>query len=139
MAKLRPALAQLTVPRGGWLKAVREGLGMSAEQVGRRLGLTKQTVLQLEGNEVRKALTLASLERTAHALGCQVAYALVPGRSLEEEVDARARLVAERRLARVAHSMRLEEQSPPAHLHRLQIEELATELKAKLAHLWDEP
>jgi|ERR1022692_2718879 predicted DNA-binding mobile mystery protein A len=139
LAKLRPALGQAIIPHGGWLKAVRESLGMSAEQLGHRLGISKQTVLQQEGNEARKALTLASLDRAARALGCRVAYAIVPERSLEAAVDERARLVAERRLERVAHSMRLEEQTPPSNLHRLQVAELAAELKSKLSHLWDEP
>lgn len=139
LAKLRPALDQVGVPRGGWLRAVRESLGMSAEQLGRRLGISRQTVLKLEGNEVRKALTLQSLDRAARALGCRVAYAIVPERSLEEQLDERARIVARRNLERVAHSMSLEAQQLPADLHELQVAELARDLKTKLGQIWDEP
>jgi predicted DNA-binding mobile mystery protein A len=139
LAKLRPTLEDSPRPRGGWLRAVRESLGMTADQLGKRLGVTKQTVLQLEAGEVASTITLQSLERLAQAMGCRVAYALIPDQSLEEKLDERARVVAEQRLARASHSMSLEGQQPPPDLHQLQITELAKELKEKLTHLWDEP
>jgi predicted DNA-binding mobile mystery protein A len=113
---------------------------MSAEQLGKLMGISKQGVATLEKNEVRRTLSLGSLERAARALGCKVAYAIVPETSLEAIVSARATLVARRKLARVGHSMALEAQGPPAELDELQVTELANELKRKLGRdLWDEP
>lgn len=136
---LRPSLDRATMPRGGWLRSIRDSLGMSAEQLGQRLGISKQAVLKLESNEVRKSLSIGSLERLAHALGCRLAYALIPNESLEAQLDRRARLVARRSLTRVGHSMALEAQRPPESLHDLQVTELANELKDRLStELWDD-
>lgn len=113
---------------------------MSAEQLGKRLGISKQAVGSLERNEVRKTVSLDSLEKAARGLGCRVAYAIVPEPSLEALLDQRAQAVARRKLARVAHSMALEAQGPSAELDQLQLDELANELKEKLGReLWDEP
>lgn len=136
---LRPSLDHATMPRGGWLRSIRDSLGMSAEQLGRRLGISKQAVLKLESNEVRKSVSIASLERVARALGCRLTYALIPDESLEAQLDRRAQLVARRSLLRVGHSMALEAQQPPRSLHDLQVTELANELKDRLSsELWDE-
>ena len=136
---LRPALGHSTMPRGGWLRPIRESLGMSAEQLGERLGISKQSVRQLENNELRRTLSLGSLERVARALGCRLTYVLVPDESLEAQLDRRARLVARQKLQRVGHSMVLEAQEPPGALHELGVTELANELKDKLSSdLWDE-
>jgi predicted DNA-binding mobile mystery protein A len=113
---------------------------MPAEQLGSLMGISKQAVLKLEANEIRKKITLESLERAARALGCDVSYAIVPESSLEALLDQRAKLVARRKLARVGHSMALEAQGPPAALNELQVDELANDLKRKLGReLWDEP
>jgi predicted DNA-binding mobile mystery protein A len=135
---VRPALAQLATPRGGWMRAIRESLGMSAQQLGKRLGISKQGVANLERNEVRKTLSLESLERAARALGCRVVYALVPDEPLESQLDTQAIIVARKKLQRVRHSMALEDQRPPDELHELQVKELAKKLKEHLSSdLWD--
>jgi predicted DNA-binding mobile mystery protein A len=134
------SLAQTVSPRLGWLKAVRESLGMSAEQLASRLGVTKQSVLSLERNEARGTASLKSLDRAAKALGCRLTYALIPELSLEAMLDARAVAVARQKLERVGHSMSLEAQAPPSELHDLEVKDLARELKEKLsADLWNEP
>jgi predicted DNA-binding mobile mystery protein A len=113
---------------------------MTAEQLGKRMGVSKQSVAKLEESEVRKTISLSSLERAARALGCELSYSIAPRTSLEALVNERARLVARRKLARVGHSMALEAQGPPADLDELQVTELANDLKEKLRReLWDEP
>ncbi len=136
---LRPSLDQATTPRGGWLRAIRDSIGMSATQLGQRLGISKQAVLKLESNEVRKSLSIGSLERVARALGCRLAYAVIPDESLGAQLERRARLVAQRSLMRIGHSMALEAQQPPGSLHDLQVTELANELKDRLStELWED-
>ena len=112
---------------------------MSAEQLGKRIGVTKQAIANLERREPRHTVSLDSLERAAQAMGCRLVYALVPDQSLEEKVDERARATARRQLARVGHSMLLEAQKPPAELHERQLDEVAQELKRQLrSELWDD-
>ena len=100
----------LARPAGGWIKAVREALGMSAEMVGHRLGTTRQAVLRLERSEVDEGIRLSSLRRAAEALDCQLVYALVPNSTLEETVLREARRVAEAEFERLDQTMLLEAQ-----------------------------
>ena len=104
-------LSRVPTPRGGWVRAIREALGMSAKQLGTRVRVTRQTVENLERSEANGKITLESLNKLAKALGCRVVYALVPEKPLEEIQRDRARQMAESLLKPVSHSMRLEAQS----------------------------
>jgi transcriptional regulator with XRE-family HTH domain len=65
-------------PVRGWLRAVREVLGLSQAELGRRLGQKRQSFADMESAEERGAITLASLQRAADAMGCDLIYALLP-------------------------------------------------------------
>jgi predicted DNA-binding mobile mystery protein A len=89
-------------PQRGWIKAIREALGMSTTQLARRLRVSQTRVSQIE--------------KVAEALDCTLVYALVPNKPLEEMVRDRAAHIADLQLARTNHTMRLENQAlgPPA-------------------------
>ena len=72
---------------------------------------TQPTVQRLELSEAEGAIQLKSLRRAAEALDCDLVYALVPRRSLRETYDRAALGVARRELARLSHSMALEDQA----------------------------
>ena len=122
-------------PPRGWLRALREALGMSTADLGRRLGLTRQGVSYLERSEADGSISLDGLRRAAEALNCRLVYALVPEQSLEEIVDRRAHQVAERELGRVRHTMALEDQAVPAGDDDWLVERLADEIKQS-RRLW---
>jgi predicted DNA-binding mobile mystery protein A len=65
-------------PKSGWVRAVRETLGMSAAAFARRLGISHAGVRQLEASEASEVITLATLRKLAQALDCELHYALVP-------------------------------------------------------------
>jgi predicted DNA-binding mobile mystery protein A len=98
-------------PPSGWLKAIREALGMSATQLAKRLGVVTSTVTRLETSEADDTISLATLRRAAEALDCELRYVLVPRQSLADTLAARANQLARERMAGVAHSMALEAQS----------------------------
>ena len=98
-------------PQRGWVRAIRDALGMSAEQLGARIGVTQSTVQRLETSEVADTIQLSSLRRLAEGMDCELVYALVPRGSLAAVYDGAARDVARRELARVSHSMALEDQA----------------------------
>lgn len=100
----------LTRPPRGWVRAIREALGMTIAQFGRRMGVVKSRVVAIEKAEVKGSITLDSLERAAHALDCRLIYALVPRQPLERLVEERAHHIAKKRLASASHSMALEAQ-----------------------------
>ncbi len=97
-------------PPKGWIRAIRDALGMSGAQLGQRLGVKAQSVADIEKSEASGAIQLKTLRRAAEALDCVVVYALVPRSSLDEMVQGRAREIASKELARIAHTMDLEAQ-----------------------------
>ncbi|MDE1891835.1 MAG: mobile mystery protein A [Betaproteobacteria bacterium] len=114
---------QLSVrPKSGWVRAIRESLGMSAAAFARRLGMTPAGVRKLESAEASDAITLASLRKLAQALDCELQYALVPRTSLVQQVKNRAETVARERLRPIAHSMALEDQAVQEPQNKLQLE-----------------
>lgn len=115
--------AQLSArPRSGWVRAIRESLGMSAAAFARRLGMTPVGVRKLESAEASDAITLASLRKLAQALDCELQYALVPRNSLQQQVRDRAEMVAQERFRPIAHSMALEDQAVQGPQNKLQLE-----------------
>ena len=98
-------------PAKGWIRAIRLAFGMTAEQLGERMGVSQPTVHGLEASEADGAIQLKTLRRAAEALGCELVYALVPKASLEATYTAAAQAVARRELIRIDHSMALEDQA----------------------------
>ncbi len=109
-------------PRAGWVRAIRESLGMSASALARRLGISPAGVRKLEGAEASDAITLASLRKLAQALDCELHYALVPRTTLSQQLRERAERVAQARLQPVMHSMALEDQAVHEPISQLQLE-----------------
>jgi predicted DNA-binding mobile mystery protein A len=97
-------------PPKGWIRAIRDALGMTGVQFAKRLHIRPQSVDALEKSEANGAIQLKTLRRAAEALDCTLVYALVPNTSLEGVVRERARKIAIRDLGRVAHTMKLEAQ-----------------------------
>jgi len=109
LAPLKPE-ERFKVPPKGWSKAIRTALGMTGVQFAKRLGVSPQTADALERSEANGKIQLETLRRAAEALDCNLVYALVPKKSLEQSVNDRARKLALSNLARVSHTMKLEAQ-----------------------------
>jgi predicted DNA-binding mobile mystery protein A len=130
-SKMRPfrAVAQIAIPRGGWLRAVREALRMSSAQLAGRLNKEPQSIEDIQKSEAKGTIQLNTLREVAGALGCDVVYALVPrAGSLEESRVARARDRAAEMLRRVSHSMRLEDQAISSEEENFQFDLLVQRL-----------
>jgi predicted DNA-binding mobile mystery protein A len=111
---LEPFQAVRSVPRPqkGWIRAVREAMGVSSAELGRLLGASRQLPLQFERAEANDSVTLRSLRNVANALDCDLVYALVPrAGSIAKLVENRARLQARKHVLGVEHSMALEDQA----------------------------
>ena len=103
-------VSRYTPPARGWIKAIREALGMTTAQLATRLGVKQPSVVALEQSEARGTIELATLRRVAAAFDCTVIYSLVPNRPLEAIVRDKARTFARRRRGPVEHTMLLEDQ-----------------------------
>lgn len=137
-ATLRPLLKTQRPPKG-WLRAVRDALGMTTKQLGRRLGVSQPRIVELEQSEANGTVTLNTLQRAAEALGCRLVYALVPEKPLADTVRERAELLARRRQAAVEHTMRLEDQAVKDNrVARALHGQIIEDLLQRPARLWDE-
>lgn len=119
-------LAGLGRPNKGWIRAVRDALGMSGAELAARMGVSQQVVSEIELSEQRTTARLNTLERAAAAMDCELVYVFVPRTTLEESVRAQARRKAVRHLAEVAHHGRLENQEVSADEFAAHVEELAS-------------
>jgi predicted DNA-binding mobile mystery protein A len=113
---------------------------MTTRQLADRLGVSQPRVTAIERAEQHGSLTLASLEKVADALDCTLVYAFVPRQSLEASVRRQAYQAAGEQIARVDHSMRLENQGIDPDDLKAERERLADEmLHGNLRRLWDTP
>jgi len=83
---------------------------MSLETLASRLGISFQSAQKLEKAELRDAVTIGKLRQAAHALDCDLVYALVPREPLEQHVRNAALAAARKEAAAVANTMALENQ-----------------------------
>lgn len=130
-------LRSIRRPRTGWIRTIRTALGMSAVQLGRRLGMTRQGVTALEKAETAETITLATLRKVAHALECDLVVALVPNETLEKTVRQQAQRKATEERNRVVHTMRLEAQETGIHQALDVNKSVDSWLTARLKRLWD--
>jgi predicted DNA-binding mobile mystery protein A len=103
---------KLPRPSKGWIRALREAMGVSSGELAQRLQANRSLASQQEKAEVDDRITMRSLRACADALDCDLIYAFVPrGSSVDETLAARARGAASQTVRRVEHSMALEDQA----------------------------
>lgn len=139
--KLSPLRSmELAPPTRGWLRALREALGMTSAQLAARLRVVPSRVSALEKAEATGGTTIKSMREAAEAMGCTFVYAIVPTRPLDELMQTRAAALADAELARVHHTMRLEDQALDARdLADARERLIATYLEGNPRRLWDAP
>ena len=129
----------LARPSRGWVKAIREALGMTTAQLARRLGVSQPRAVAIEKAEVKGAITLDSLERAAQAMDCRLVYAFVPRKPFDALVEERAERVARKRMASTRHSMALEAQAVEANDEDAQYKRLVRQLTEHAgSELWED-
>jgi predicted DNA-binding mobile mystery protein A len=127
-------------PLKGWIRAIREALGMSGVQFAKRLGVSAPRVAILEKTEVTGRVTIRSVRQAADALDCVFVYALVPRSSLKETIRRQALEVARGQLKRTSHTMLLEDQQLSKDAMRKALDAAVEELlEAMPKDLWDTP
>lgn len=98
------------IPEQGWIKTLREALGLSASQLGKKVGIDQSRISRLENAEKDGSLKLASLQKIAQGLNMKFVYGFVPEDTLEEMVRTQAKRIALKRMKRLSNTMSLEEQ-----------------------------
>lgn len=88
LAPLREA--KITAPPRGWIKAIREALGMTARQLAARMDASPSRIPVIEKAEVTGATTIKTLREAAEAMNCTFVYAFVPTKPLDDILRERA-------------------------------------------------
>ena len=133
------SLQKVAPPPTGWIKAIRNAIGMSMLQLGKRLSVTKQSVQDMESRERDGSVTIKALREAARALDMQLIYGFVPNDgSLEALIDRKAKELATQIVQRTSNSMKLEDQENSKQRIEKAIEERATIIKNEMPKtLWD--
>ena len=88
------SLQKVAPPPTGWIKAIRNAIGMSMLQLGNRLSITKQSVQDMERREKDGSITIKALREAARALDMPLVYGFVPNDgSLELLIERKAKAV----------------------------------------------
>ena len=132
-------MQHVIVPPIGWIKAIRNGIGMSMEQLGKKLSITKQGVMDIEKREKEGAITIKSMQEIAKAIDMQFVYGFVPDAgSLDQMIEMRALAIASKIVERTSTTMKLEDQANSKERIEKAIKERATEIINKTPKiLWD--
>jgi predicted DNA-binding mobile mystery protein A len=105
------SLTQVVMPPTGWIKAIRTALGMSMQQLGNKLSVTKQGIMEMENREKEGAITIKSLREVAKAMDMKLVYGFVPNDgSLDALIEKKAKDLATKIVMRTANTMKLEDQ-----------------------------
>lgn len=127
---VRPLASVKPRPSSGWVKSIREALGMTRAQLAERVGISQNTINTLERSEAKGTISVASLEKLAHGMGGRLVYAIVPpdGKTFEQLVNEQAEKIAQKRLARVSHTMTLEDQTVEGKYQERQLKRIVDSL-----------
>jgi len=121
-------LQRIGSPRKGWIRAIRDALGMSAKQLGSRLGVAQQAVARIEKDELSGSVTIKTMQRIAEGLDCVFVCGFVPRSSLDATLRKQAKQVAAKRLAQTSQTMALENQALDTRENRKVLSEMVNEL-----------
>lgn len=132
-------LKKITPPPTGWIKAVRTALGMSLQQLGNKLNITKQSTQDIEHREKESTITIKTLRDVANALDMELVYGFVPkDGSLNLLIDRKAKDLATKIVLRTSNSMKLEDQENSKKRIQKAIEERTASIKTEMPKiLWD--
>ena len=126
-------------PRKGWIRAIRDALGMKGRQLGKRLNVSKQRIEELEKYELSGSVTIKTMRKAAEALDCIFVYGVIPKKSLEQTIKNHAKHIVKKKMAMSNQTMLLENQqlsrNETAKMIISQIEDLANTLPKSL---WDD-
>ena len=133
------SLKKVAIPPTGWIKAIRTTIGMSMQQLGKKLNVSKQGVMDMEKREKDGSITIKSLREIGRVMDMQLVYGFVPNDgSLDALIEKRAHELATQIVMRTAHTMKLEEQANSKKRIEKAIKERAVLIQNEMPKiLWD--
>ncbi len=101
----------LDAPPRGWVRAIREALGMTTRQLASRMGVGLSRIPVIENAEMTGKTTLRTLRQAAAAMNCTLIYVFLPNEPLDDILRHRAEQQVSSEIARLDHTMQLENQA----------------------------
>lgn len=130
-------LSSFKTPGKGWVKEIRNALGMSMQDLAMRLGVIAPRINKIEKDEVAGKVTIETMSKVAEAMNCEFVYFLVPkGGSLQSMIEEQANKIASEIVNSVSASMSLENQDTDTKAKRRMVENVIREVKANERKLW---
>lgn len=131
-------LTRKPIPKKGWIRTIREALGMSSYVLANRLKCSRANITTIEERETKGTISLETLEQVAQAMNCKLVYCLVPLEPLDKILEKQARIIAKKRIKNINHSMSLEQQGLNPKQLKQQEDDLIQELlQGNPKKLWD--
>jgi predicted DNA-binding mobile mystery protein A len=123
----------------GWIKTIRTSLGMTMQQLGNKLNVSKQNILEIEKRELEGNITLKSLKELGNAMDMQLVYGFMPkDGSIDALIERKALELATKIVMRASQTMKLEEQENTKAFLEKAVYEKAIILKHEMPKaLWD--
>ena len=132
-------LAGVNRPLKGWIRAIRDALGMNNRQLAQRLGVGNSRIPRIEQDEITGGLTLKTMNRVADELDCIFVYGFVPRTSLRETIRNQAESLAKKRFKKLMHTMELEDQGLSSNENKKVLDSLVEEIiNSSSATLWED-
>jgi predicted DNA-binding mobile mystery protein A len=130
-------IASVNRPMKGWIRAIRDVLGMNMRQFADWLGVSKSRIPRIEQDEITGSLTLKTMNRVADKLDCVFVYGFVPRTSLDDTVRKQASIVAQKRMSRLMHTMNLEAQGLSSKNAKKAFNNMVEEIIDSPSILWE--
>jgi predicted DNA-binding mobile mystery protein A len=131
-------LAKRPVPKKGWIRTIRDALGISSYILANRLGCSHTNITAIEQREIKGTISLETLDRVAQALNCKLVYCLIPLESLDKTLEKQARKIAKKKIEIINHSMSLEKQGlNPKQLQQQENDLVQELLQGNPRRLWN--
>ena len=132
-------LMSYPIPKTGWITTIRQALGMTTKQFGKRLGISQQAAATLAKREIDETITLKSLSNAAKALNCRLVYYFLPEESLEMIIDKEIDKKVKESISYISHSMKLEDQEVEEEEKKFQLDKLKQELRGSRSNrIWEQ-
>lgn len=96
---------------GGWIKTIREALGMTSGDLASRVGVNQSRIIHMEKSEGDGNIKISTMVKIANALNMDFVYGFAPRTPLNTMVQEQAEKIALQKMKRLNHTMLLEMQA----------------------------
>ena len=132
-----PSWLRNLIPVGKQVYMLRSALGVSQNQLAKKMGTGQRAIVRLEKEEGDPQVS--TLKRIAESLNCELIIRFVPKMELEKFLKEKAKTKAEKLIKMSTVSANIELQKPSKNIIQSEINRLAEEiLHKKRSSLWEE-